>query len=71
VGLLEERLAERLGGSPANHTRLVLALWAAAHGTVTLLLARAIPEGHEGELRAAFRETVKALMDAASGATRR
>jgi AcrR family transcriptional regulator len=67
VGLLEERLAERLGGSPPDHTRLALALWAAAHGTVTLLLARAIPDGHEAELRAAFRDTVKGLIGAASG----
>jgi AcrR family transcriptional regulator len=71
VGLMEKRLAERLGGSPEDHTRLALALWAAAHGTVMLLLARAIPDGHEAELRAAFRETVKALIHPASSVSRR
>jgi AcrR family transcriptional regulator len=55
VGFMEERLAERLGGLPEDHTRVALALWAVAHGTATMLIARAIPVGHEGELRTAMR----------------
>jgi AcrR family transcriptional regulator len=62
IGLLEQRLSERLGGSPEDHTRLALALWAAAHGTITLLLTGGIPEDHAGEMRSAFRATVKALI---------
>lgn len=65
-GLMEERLAQRLGGSPRDHTQLALALWAAAQGNITLLMTKAIPEGHEAELRSAFRATVKALIQAAA-----
>jgi AcrR family transcriptional regulator len=60
--LLEERLAERLGGSPEDHTKLALALWAIAHGTTTLLLSKVMPQGHEEELRAASRSAVQALL---------
>ena len=60
--LLEERLAGQLGGSPEDHTQLALALWSVAHGATTLLLSKAIPEGHEEEFRAAARATVKALL---------
>jgi AcrR family transcriptional regulator len=66
VGLMEERLAERLGGAPQEHTRLALALWAASQGTIALLLTKAIPEGHEPELRSALRATVKTLIRAAN-----
>lgn len=61
MGLMEKRLAERLGGAPADHTQLGLALWAAAHGTAMMLIEEAIP-GHEGELRAAFAAAVKTLL---------
>ena len=67
LGLMEKKLAERLGGLPENHTRLGLALWAAAHGTAMMLLKKAIPPGHEAELRAAFRSSVKAMLRESSG----
>jgi AcrR family transcriptional regulator len=63
MALLERRLAERLGGAPEDHTRLGLALWAAAHGAAMLLLQKALPEGHEAELRRAFRATVAAMIE--------
>jgi hypothetical protein len=59
---VEGQLAKRLGGSPDDHTRLALALWATLHGTATLLLSKSIPEGHEAELRSACRAAVKALI---------
>jgi AcrR family transcriptional regulator len=71
MGLMEDRLAERLGGVPEDHTRLALALWAAAHGAAMLLLAKAIPEGHEAELHLAFNTSVKALLRAGSDTFRR
>jgi len=67
LGLMEKGLAERLGGAPEDHTRLALALWAVAHGTATMLLTKAIPSGHEAELRAAFSASVKAMLRGASG----
>jgi AcrR family transcriptional regulator len=36
--LFRQRLAERLGGSPADHTRLMLALWSLMHGTAMLII---------------------------------
>jgi len=69
MALLERRLAERLGGSPEDHTRLGLALWAAAHGAAMLLLQKALPEGHELELREAFGLTVTAVLKAAPAAS--
>jgi AcrR family transcriptional regulator len=61
-GLLEKRLAERVGGAPEDHTRLALSIWATLHGTATLLLSKSIPEGHEAELRSACRTAVNALI---------
>ena len=64
-GLVEDRLAKRLGGAPQDHTRLALALWAVGHGAASILLSRTIPDGHEQELRTAVRAAVKALVDGA------
>jgi len=63
MGLMEERLAERLGGSPLEHTRLSLALWTMAHGTAMLLISRAIPEEHAAELRSSFTAAVETLIN--------
>jgi AcrR family transcriptional regulator len=62
VAFAQQQMAQQLGGSPADHSRLALALWATLHGTTMMLLSRAIPEGHEGELRTACRTAVKALI---------
>lgn len=60
--LLEQLLANRLGGAPEDHTELALAVWATLHGTTTLLLSHSIPEGHEDELRAACRSAVRSMI---------
>ena len=36
--LLRERLTLRLGGSPRQHTRLMLSIWSLMHGTAMLLI---------------------------------
>jgi AcrR family transcriptional regulator len=59
---VEQLLAKQLGGAPEDHTRLALTLWALVHGTVMMLLNKSIPEGHEGELRAACRAGVTSLL---------
>ena len=64
--LLEDRLAKRFGGRPEDHTRLALAMWLIAHGTTTLLLSKAVPEGHEEEFRIASRAAVGAVMKCAA-----
>lgn len=63
--LVEERLAKRLGGSPKDHTKTALALWAMAQGAAAILLSETISGGHEAELRAACRAAVKVLIDGA------
>jgi len=66
MALVEAKLAERLGGSPEDHTRLGLALWAVAHGTAMLLISKSIPHEHADELRSVFSSTLKALVRNAS-----
>lgn len=63
MALVEGKLAERLGGSPTEHTRLSMALWTLAHGTAMILISRAIPEEHAAELRSVFTATVKTLIN--------
>ena len=59
-------LAGRLGGAPEDHTQLALAMWSTLHGATMLLISKAIPPGHEEELRSAGRSAVKALLDGAA-----
>jgi AcrR family transcriptional regulator len=63
---VESLLAGRLGGAPEDHTQLALAMWSTLHGVTTLLISKAIPPGHEEELRSAGRSAVKALLDGAA-----
>jgi AcrR family transcriptional regulator len=58
--LMRARVAERLGGSPRRHTRLMLAVWSLMHGTAMLI----IRGGFEGELR---NQTIHACLDAFDG----
>jgi AcrR family transcriptional regulator len=61
--LLEQRLAKRLGGLPQDHTRMALSLWALMHGATSLLLSASIPDGHEEELREAYRAAISTLLE--------
>jgi AcrR family transcriptional regulator len=36
--LFRQRLAERLGGTPRDHTRLMLAIWSMLHGAAMLII---------------------------------
>ena len=55
--LMRERLAQRLGGTPRQHTRLMLALWSLMHGAAMLIIRGRF----EGALRV---QTVYACLDA-------
>jgi AcrR family transcriptional regulator len=59
---LRKRTADWLGGSPEDHTNLVLTLWALTHGTATLLISKAAPPTYEAKLRAVLMETVDLLV---------
>jgi len=56
------KLAERLGGSPEDHTRLSMALWALTHGAAMIFISKAVPEEHTAELHSVFRTAVATLM---------
>jgi len=58
--LMRERIAKRLGGTPRQHTRLMLAVWSLMHGTAMLI----IRGGFEGALRT---QTIHACLDAFDG----
>ena len=66
MAFMEAKLAERLGGSPEDHTRLSLALWAITHGTATILISKSIPAEHASELRSVLSSAVKAMIRNAS-----
>ena len=59
---VQNQLAERLGGSAADHASLVLALWAIAHGTVELLNSKVVPPARAAELRKGCRHAVAVLL---------
>jgi AcrR family transcriptional regulator len=54
--LIRERVARRLGGTPREHTRLMLALWSLMHGAAMLIIRGRF----EGALRV---QTVHACLD--------
>jgi AcrR family transcriptional regulator len=58
--LIRERLATRLGGSPRQHTRLMLAVWSLMHGTAMLIIRGQF----EGALRT---QTIHSCLDAFDG----
>ena len=62
VALLQDKLAEWLGGSAPDHTRLSLSLWIAAHGAAMILLSKAIPEEYVEELRSVLEASVTTLV---------
>lgn len=60
---LKKRLAERLGGKPADHTRLALTLAALAHGIAMLLLADGVHETVDRNLREACSAGFESLVE--------
>jgi len=71
LALLEDKLAEWLGGTAADHSRLAVSLWIAAHGTAMILISKAIPAEYDGELRSVLTATVETLVRNASGLSAR
>ncbi len=64
-----KKFAEPLGASPGQQMRLLFAIWALAHGTATLLIAKATPPHLANELRAACTHAVAELLRAANKGT--
>lgn len=55
--LMRDRIAKRLGGTPREHSRLMLAVWCLMHGTAMLIIRGSF----EGALRT---QTIHACLDA-------
>ncbi len=56
------RASEWLGGAPGEHTPLVLALWALAHGAAMLRVSGSVQEENFPRLREAFSQAVDILV---------
>jgi len=63
---LKRRFAEWLGGSPEDQSSLALTLWAQIHGTVMLLISKAVPAKDQAELLSVFTASVNLLVTNAS-----
>ena len=63
----QRKCAERLGGSPQEYVSLAVAFWALAHGTASLLIARALSEELAEELHSAARNALAVLLRDAEG----
>lgn len=64
--LMRERVAQEIGGTPRQHNRLILAIWALMHGTAMLI----IRGGFQGALKTqalhACLDTVDSIVDLAA-----
>jgi AcrR family transcriptional regulator len=60
--LIKRKLSEQLGGTPEDHGRRALALWAMAHGTATLLLSKAVSTRQAAALRSVYTAAVGAML---------
>jgi AcrR family transcriptional regulator len=60
--LLKRRLAEKLGGSAEDHSKLAWALFMIVHGAAMLLIAKTILPKDIGQARAVFTASVAALL---------
>jgi AcrR family transcriptional regulator len=59
---VKRQTAKWLGGSPEEHTRLVLAIWTVVHGTALLLITKTVPKEGEAALRSVFPATIEVLV---------
>jgi AcrR family transcriptional regulator len=62
IALVEDKLAEWLGGAASDHSCLALSMWIVAHGTARILISKAVPEQYFDELRSVFTATIETLV---------
>lgn len=63
--VMRRKLAEKLGGAPGDHERLLTALWMVGHGAAMLLIAKTLLPKDLANARAVFTESVAALLRSA------
>ena len=64
--LLRQRLTERLGGTPRQHTRLMLSLWSLMHGTAMLLIRGSVSGALRKQMFHACLDAVEAIVEHAA-----
>lgn len=69
--LMRLRVAQRLGGSPRRHTRLMLSLWALMHGTAMLMIRGGVSEPLHTQMMHACLDAIEAIMRAAERSNRK
>jgi AcrR family transcriptional regulator len=69
--LMRLRLAQRLGGSPRQHTRLMLSLWSLMHGTAMLMIRGGVTGPLRAQMINACLDAVEAIVGEASTSRRK
>jgi AcrR family transcriptional regulator len=69
--LMRLRLAQRLGGSPRQHTRLMLSLWSLMHGTAMLMIRGGVTGPLRVQMINACLDAVEAIVGDASSSRRK
>ncbi len=60
--LMRQRVAQRLGGSPRKHTRLMLSLWSLMHGTAMLMIRGGVSGPLRTQMIHACLDAIEAIM---------
>jgi AcrR family transcriptional regulator len=69
--LMRERVAQRLGGPPHSHTRLMLSLWSLMHGAAMLMIRGGVSEPLRTQMIHACLDAVEAMLTAAEQTRRK
>jgi AcrR family transcriptional regulator len=69
--LMRLRVAQRLGGAPRRHTRLMLSLWSLMHGTAMLMIRGGVSEPLHTQMLHACLDAIEAIMRTAEGSERK
>jgi AcrR family transcriptional regulator len=60
---MQQKLADKLGGTPEDYARLTTSLWMLCHGAAMLMIAKSILPEDMGEARAILTASVAALLE--------
>lgn len=64
--LIRERVTQRLGGTPREHTRLMISIWCMMHGTAMLIIRGGFEDTLRTQTVNACIDAIDALLDAAA-----
>jgi AcrR family transcriptional regulator len=67
--LIRERVTGRIGGTPRQHTRLMISIWCLMHGTAMLIIRGGIEDTLRTQTVHACLDAIDAILDASANAT--